>query len=124
MHAEVMLMVHDVSKSAAWYRQLLEATNDHGGDEFDRIVADGRVLLMLHRHSRDDEHGVRAPEGASEAGRGVALWLHVPDLAAVRERARGMAAEMVSEPWFNPQAQHTEFTLHDPDGYTVVITQA
>ena len=121
MHSEPMIAVHDVRASAAWYQELLGCTNDHGRPDFDRLVADGRVLLMLHQ-TQAAEHGLTKPvPGAT--GSGFLLWIYVDDLDRVFQRARKLKAPIVVEPHANPQAGWREFTVCDPDGYHVAIVE-
>ena len=115
-----MIMVRSVSESAQWYRTLLAADNDHGGDEFDRIVSNGEPLLMLH-HWTPGEHGLRPPAPGGRLGDGVVLWFSIDDLGAAFDRARALGAEIVAEPWDNPRAGWREFTVRDPDGYAVAL---
>jgi catechol 2,3-dioxygenase-like lactoylglutathione lyase family enzyme len=49
------------------------------------------------------------------------LWFEVDDFDAALERARGLGAEIVLEPHFNPAPRHREIWLRDGDGYVVVI---
>jgi predicted enzyme related to lactoylglutathione lyase len=121
MRAELMLLVGDVRKSAAWYEKLLGARSDHGLEEFDRIVADGHVLLMLHRADAS-EHGAKR-EGRTRVGHGCVLWIYVSDLDVVYRRARRMKAKILAEPHENEQAGWREFTLRDPDGYSLGIIE-
>ena len=118
MRSIPMLMVRDVSASVAWYRELLGAENDHGRDDFDQIVAGSTVLLMLHGYS-EGEHGLTVPRDGERPGVGCAIWFRVEDLPAALGRAKGLGAEIVVEPWQNPRAGWAEFTLRDPDGYTI-----
>lgn len=124
MRSEIMLTVNDVRQSAVWYTSLLNAESDHGGEEFDRIVAGGAVLLMLH-HRGEGEHGIRLPRGNDgRVGDGVVVWIYVNDVDAVHRRALDMKAEVLSAPPPQPPApQWREFSLRDPDGYTVSIAQ-
>ena len=115
-----MILVRDVQASAAWYRRLFDCDSDHRLQEFDRIVADGRVLVMLHRGDAQ-EHG--AERKSNVVGNGFVLWVYVDDLDAVYLRAKELAAAIVVEPHANAQAQWREFTLRDPDGYTVAIAE-
>jgi predicted enzyme related to lactoylglutathione lyase len=122
MHAEPMLMVRDVKKSTAWYKQVLQAENDHDLDEFDRILSGGRVLLLLH-HLDGEEHGaIGAPKGGT-AGNGCLIWIYVDDLDAVYARARELKAKLIAEPHENPRTGWREFTLRDPDGYAIGIIE-
>jgi hypothetical protein len=45
-----MIAVADVPTSAAWYKELLNARNNHpGGTSFDQLLdQDGTILLCLH----------------------------------------------------------------------------
>jgi hypothetical protein len=58
---------------------------------------------------------------AAPIGHGVVLWFQVDDFDAVVERARGLRAEILLEPHFNPAPRHREMWLRDPDGYVVAI---
>ena len=121
MHSEPMIAVKDVRASTKWYRELLECDNDHDGVEFDRLLDDGRVLLMLHR-TEAAEHGLARPvPGAT--GSGVLLWFYVDDLDEVVRRAKKLKAPIIVEPHTNPQAGWREFTVRDPDGYHLAFAQ-
>lgn len=117
-----MLAVRDVKASVAWYKTLLHCTNDHDIDEYDRLLDGKDVLLTLHSGGAD-EHGMLPPKrGAS--GNGVMVWIYVPDLDAVLERARKTKARVVVEPHENPRAGWREFTVEDPDGYRIGIIES
>ena len=120
MQSLPMIMVTSVSESARWYRTLLGAENDHGGEEFDRIVAGGEPLLMLH-HWTTGEHGLRPPIPGGRLGDGVVVWFSVDDLDAAFARATALDAEVVAAPWDNPRAGWREFTVRDPDGYAIAL---
>ena len=121
MHSEPMIAVRDVPASAAWYRKLLDCTNDHGRPDFDRVIKDDRVLLMLHQ-TQAAEHGLTKPvPGAT--GSGFLLWIYVDDLDEVYERAKKLKAPIVVEPHTNPQAGWREFTVRDPDGYHLAFAE-
>ncbi len=121
MYSETMIAVRDVRALARWYRELLEADYDHGREDFDRIVADGKVILMLHHW--DTDHGAFAKDPSANPGAGLLLWIFIDHLDAIHERARAMQAEIAKEPWINPRAGWREFTLIDPNGYRIAIAQ-
>jgi catechol 2,3-dioxygenase-like lactoylglutathione lyase family enzyme len=116
-----MIAVSDVPASVAWYRSLLGCANDHARADFDRLVHDDRVLLMLHRRQAA-EHGLPEPAPGAE-GSGFLLWIYVSDLDGVYERARRLKARVVKRPHLNAQAGWREFTVRDPDGYHVAIAE-
>jgi hypothetical protein len=49
------------------------------------------------------------------------LWFEVSDFDKVVERARTLHAQVIVEPHINPNPNHREMWLRDPDGYVVVI---
>jgi predicted enzyme related to lactoylglutathione lyase len=120
MYAEAMIAVADVRKSAAWYEKLFGGTADHGREDFDRIMDGERVLVMLHTWG-GDEHGAMIAPGDGQIGNGFVLWIHVDDVDEVFTRAKTMNAKIVTQPHDNPQAGWREFTLRDPDGYSIAV---
>ncbi len=88
--------------------------------EFDRIVSDDGLLLMLH-HLDADEHPALANPDHGSAGDGVLLFFQVADVLKTYERAREMKAHVIDEPHMNELAGQLEFSLRDPDGYALTI---
>jgi len=123
MQTQIMIVTRSVPGAAAWYCRLLDAETDHDGEEFNRVMKDGEVLLMLHQW-QDGEHGARLPaDRATPLGDGVIIWFLTDDLEAIHRRAHELDAEIVAEPHDNPRAQWREFSLRDPDGYTVSVAR-
>ena len=54
-------------------------------------------------------------------GNGALLWFEVDDFDDVVARSHALKARVLREVHRNPNAQHRELWLADPDGYTVVI---
>lgn len=123
MKCTPLLIVDDVARSRAWYGDLLGLEGAHGGDEFEMLMsADGQLQLMLH-HPATDEHAGIADPAEGKPGRGVLLYFSVVELAPVFERAREAGADVVDEPHPNPKAGSLEFTLRDPDGYVLTVSE-
>jgi hypothetical protein len=89
-------------------------------DRYDRILYNGELILQLHAWDRDN-HPNLVNADASPCGHGVLLWFEVTDFDAAVARARSLRAQIVEEPHVNPQAEHREIWLRDPDGYLVVL---
>jgi len=116
------LFVDDVEASSRWYQQLLGATSAHGGPDFEMLMLDDELLLQLHR-AKAEEHGEdRVPAGAPR-GLGVLLYCQVEDVRATHRHALDMGATVEGEPTFIDAARHTEFVVHDPDGYMLALFQ-
>lgn len=120
MKAQPMIAVQDVQASARFYMALLGAVSGHGGDEYEQLLVEGRLVLQLHDCRPDPNHGPLR-DLAIAAGNGVILWFSVSDFEAQLERARAMEVPLDWEPRENPFSGSMELWLHDPDGYQVVI---
>ena len=119
MKAEVMFFVRDVEASARWYQSALGLKAAHGGREYEMIVdAEKNLLFQLH-HADAEEHGDMALSETTPRGKGVLVYLAVPDVRAAFAHAKAAGANVRTEPEFIKQAGHTEFTVQDPDGYTI-----
>lgn len=121
MQPQPMIAVADVPASSRWYQQVLDAGSGHGGDEYEQIVdAGGRMLLQLHDWNVKEHPHLGDPHGRPY-GNGVLLWFATDDFDAALARIRQMPAQILEGPHVNPNANHREVWLRDPDGYVVVI---
>ena len=125
--AQTMIAVRDVEASSRWYQQLLGLRSDHGGPEYERLLAGGTLVLQLHHGDVEHHHGLFVNPDA-EVGNGVLLWFgEVPNFDEVVVRADQLQAPIVRAPHRNPpEGQgngpgHREIWIKDPDGYTVVV---
>ncbi len=120
MRSEIMIVVRDVEKSSLWYQELLNLRGAHGGSDFEMLLDEDSLILMLHR-AETDEHPALVSPTTNTPGVGVLLIFRVKDVDKVFETARTMHADVVDEPHENPQARQREFSLKDPDGYALTI---
>jgi catechol 2,3-dioxygenase-like lactoylglutathione lyase family enzyme len=119
MKVQPLITVRDVARSSRFYQRVLDARSGHGGDEYDRIVRDGNVLLQLHRREAH-EHPHLLDESAP-LGNGVLLWFFTDRFDAGVERVSDVGAEILEPPHWNELAGHRECLFLDPDGYKVVL---
>ena len=122
MECYAMVVVQDIEASSRWYQQMLGLQSGHGGSEFEMLMHGERLLLMLH-HRDTAEHPALADAGEGVPGGGVLLYFTVADVQQVFERARAMDADLIDEPHVNPKANAVEFSLRDPDGYALTVSQ-
>jgi predicted enzyme related to lactoylglutathione lyase len=124
--AQPMIAVRDVEASSRWYQQLLGLESDHGGPEYERLLADGVLVLQLHHRDTEHHHGLIG-DPDRDVGNGVLLWFgEVADFDGAVTRAEQLNTTIVLPPHRNPpEGQggpgHREVWIKDPDGYTVVI---
>jgi catechol 2,3-dioxygenase-like lactoylglutathione lyase family enzyme len=125
MRPQPLICVRDVEASSRWYQQLLGCESGHGGQEYERLVSNGRLILQLHRWDIEHHHGPIADPNLPR-GNGVLLWFEVSDFDAAVARSSDLQAEIVLPRHRNPPDRdggpnHWEIWLRDPDGYTVVL---
>ncbi len=121
MKPQPMVCARDVPAASHWYQQVLGAKSAHGGPEYERLTVEGELILQIH-HWEADEHGNMGDPDAAPHGFGVQLWFEAADFDAAVERIRALGAEIAEEVHVNPNANHREIWLRDPDGFSVVIS--
>jgi catechol 2,3-dioxygenase-like lactoylglutathione lyase family enzyme len=126
MRPQPMIAVHDVEASSHWYQHLLGCTSAHGGKEYERLEANGVLVLQLHHFSVEHHHGVIDNSADRPYGNGVLLWFEIDDFDATMLRLAELQAEIVmpkhrNPPEINDAPNHWECWLRDPDGYMVVL---
>jgi catechol 2,3-dioxygenase-like lactoylglutathione lyase family enzyme len=115
--------VANVARSFKWYQSLLglpETAPAH--DDFGQIRdPDGTVLLCLHEWGAHGHPSLADPHQATP-GNGLLLFFRVDDFDAALARTRALATPLADEPHMNPNTGTAEFSLLDPDGYSVTIS--
>lgn len=116
--------VRSVPTSFKFYQSLFgqpetAPAHDHFGQILD---SDGTVLLCLHQWG-EHEHPPLMSADRATPGNGLLLFFRVDDFEQTLERARGLAARFEEEPHTNPNTRTREFSLRDPDGYYVTVSE-
>jgi catechol 2,3-dioxygenase-like lactoylglutathione lyase family enzyme len=126
MKLSPMLQVADVAATSRWYQSALGLVSGHGGDEYEMLFAGEPyatpLLLQLHRWDAHEHGFLGTPDDT--IGNGVSLWFEVDDHTGLQRRFDAVAASgvaVLAAPNWNPIAHHHEFTVHDPNGYVVVV---
>lgn len=119
-----IIAVRDVRSSFRWYQSLFgQAASAPAHDHFGQIVDDdGTVLLCLHGWGEHEHPPLMSPDRATP-GNGLLLFFRVDDYQACLNRARTLVERFAEEPHVNPNTQTSEFSLRDPDGYYVTISE-
>lgn len=119
-----ILGVAVVAGSFRWYVELLglPETSRPAHDYFGRLVdREGRVLVCLHRWG-EHEHPPLRSSTAATPGNGLLLFFRVDDFERTLDRARSLVDELAEQPHHNPNTGASEFSLRDPDGYYVTVS--
>jgi catechol 2,3-dioxygenase-like lactoylglutathione lyase family enzyme len=127
MRPQPLVAVRDVEASSRWYQMLLDCESAHAGPEYERLVADGALVLQLHNWDVEHDHGAIGDPDLRPYGNGVLLWFEVDDFDAAVQRAGELGVEVVLGSHRNPPEgepggpAHREVWVRDLDGYTVVL---
>ncbi len=116
--------VSNVANSFKWYQSLFgQPETSPAHDDFGQILdEDGTVLLCLHEWGAHD-HPTLTSADIALPGNGLLLFFRVDDYDEALIRARALVSKFEEEPHRNPSTQTMEFSLRDPDGYYVTISE-
>jgi len=120
MRPQPLIAVRDVAASSRWYHTVLACESGHGGAEYEQLIMDGQMIMQLH-HWDVHAHRHLGDEHAPSRGNGVVLWFQTDEFDAALQRIKTCAAQIIEGPQVNPNANHREVWLRDPDGYVVVV---
>jgi lactoylglutathione lyase len=117
----VRLLVEDVERSLAFYRDALglEVTLEAGEGIYYELAAGDVILALFRRDLMGEMMGTELPApGRADA---VAFTFQVHDVDQAAEELRGRGAELVTEPMDYEVAFLRVAHLRDPDGNLIEI---
>ena len=116
--------VRDVPSSFKWYQSLFGQPETRPGHaDFGQILdSDGTVLICFHQWGAHEHPSLMSRDEATP-GNGLLLFFRVDDFDMSLKRARALVARLEEEPHVNPNTRTEEFSLRDPDGYYVTISE-
>lgn len=117
-----IIAVEDVNASAEWYQAVFGCHRAHGGDEFAVLESkNNEVLLCLHKWG-DHEHPTMLNRNITP-GNGLILYFKVKNLKNIRQNVEAKGYSVEDDIHKNPNSMKMEFSLRDPDGYYLIITE-
>ena len=123
MNPQPLICVANVETSSQWYQSTLGLESGHGGNEYERLLSNGHLVLQLHHWDAHDHPFLGVP-AAETHGNGVAVWFQTDVFDQVLSRIQNSSAEILDGPFINANANHREVWLRDLDGYVVVVAGA
>jgi catechol 2,3-dioxygenase-like lactoylglutathione lyase family enzyme len=113
-----------VHASFNWYQSLFGiAETAPAHDYFGQILdSDGTVLLSLHAWGAHEHPSLTSP-GRAEPGNGLLLFFRVDDFDTALRNVRALGAHLDEKPHVNPNTGTLEFSVRDPDGYYVTVSE-
>ncbi len=109
-----IIAVKNVSASVQWYGFVFGYTRKHGGDGFAVLVDENdKIMLCLHQWGPHVHPTMMNPNGTP--GNGLILYFRTDNMEQIRKN--------VEEIHVNPNSTKKEFSLREPDGYYLTITE-
>lgn len=117
-----IIAVKDIKASAAWYRAVFGFSNNHGNDHFAVLVAeDHEVVLCLHKWEEHGHPTMTNPE--ITPGNGLLLYFRTENMDDIYQNALKAGCMIAEDIHQNPNSLKNEFSLLDPDGYFLTVTE-
>jgi len=94
----------------------------HGGKEFDVLVSENdEILICLHKWGEHDHPTMTNPD--ITPGNGLILYFRTENMNDIRQNAEKLGCTIEEDIHVNPNSRKKEFSLRDPDGYYLTITE-
>jgi len=117
-----IIAVKDIPASSKWYQAVFNWRSMHGGNHFDILVSeDDEIVLCLHPWEQDEHPTMIDPN--ITPGNGLILYFRTDNMRAVRHNAEKLGWAVEEDIHENPNSMMMEFSLRDPDGYYLTITE-
>ena len=122
MKMDPIIAVKNVEASSKWYQMIFSCKSMHGGKDFDVLVSDnGEVLLCLHKWGEHGHPTMRNPD--ITPGNGLILYFRTQNIDIIRRNVEKTGSPIVEDIHVNQNSTKKEFSLRDPDGYFLTITE-
>jgi catechol 2,3-dioxygenase-like lactoylglutathione lyase family enzyme len=117
-----IIAVKDVEASSKWYEELFGFKRAHGGSGmFAVLKSKDEIVLCLHAWKSHEHPTMADPE--ITAGNGLILYFRADNLKSIRKMAEKYGVEVEEDIHLNKNSNKNEFSLRDPDGYYLTITE-
>lgn len=122
MRIDPIIGVKDVKTSSEWYQSVFKCRNAHGGDEFAVLVSENNEIFMcLHKWGEHQHPSIFSPD--ITPGNGLILYFRTENMNQIRENVEKLGYPVEDDIRKNPNSRKMEFSLRDPDGYYLTISE-
>jgi predicted enzyme related to lactoylglutathione lyase len=117
-----IIAVKDVEASSKWYQSVFGCKSMHGGKEFDVLVSEnGEIFICLHKWG-EHQHPTMTNPGITP-GNGLILYFRTDNMNMIRKNVEKTGGILVEDIHLNLNSTKKEFSIRDPDGYYLTITE-
>jgi len=122
MKPDPILGVKDVLETSSWYQTIFDCKSMHGGDEFEVLVTkENDIFICLHKWGAHEHPTMKDPN--ITPGNGLILYFRIANMEVVRQNLKNMDYPVEEEIQLNPNSGKREFSVIDPNGYYLTISE-
>lgn len=119
---DLIIAVKDVTESSKWYQSVFGCKRTHGGHEFAVLMDENdEVVICLHKWGSHEHPTMTDPNLIP--GNGLILYFKTDNLNSIRQTIEKMGYPVAEEMHLNQNSKKMEFSIRDPDGYFLTITE-
>ena len=118
---DTIIAVKDVAASTVWYNTLFGFRNLHEGGNFAVLAYGENIVLCLHPWNDHEHPSLSHP--SEHTGKGLLLYFRTANMKEIRAKAKDLQAKITEEMHFNTNSGQYEFSLRDPDGYFITVSE-
>ena len=117
-----IIAVKDIEVSSKWYQTVFGCRRTHGGNDFAVLVSENdEILICLHKWGEHEHPTMTNPNVRS--GNGLILYFRTENMNVIRQNVEKTRYPVEEDIRLNPNSRKMEFSLRDPDGYYLTITE-
>lgn len=117
-----VIAVKDIVASSTWYKQIFGLKTNQDSDHFAVLLSDdNEVMICLHNWLQDNHPTMMNPD--IEVGNGLLLYFRTDQMNRIYENAIKAGCEIEEEIHLNGNSGKREFSLRDPDGYYLTVSE-
>lgn len=117
-----IIAVKDIEGSSQWYQSVFGCKRTHGGNDFAVLKDENdEILICLHKWG-EHEHPTMKNPGITP-GNGLILYFKSDNWDLIHLNIKKMGYPLEKDIHINPNSLKKEFSLRDPNGYYITITE-
>ncbi len=117
-----IIAVKNVEASSIWYQKIFGFKRTHGGDDFAVLLSENNeIAICLHKWGAHEHPSMTNSE--ITPGNGLILYFRTDNLDIIHQNVINNADHLEEDIHLNSNSGKTEFSLRDPDGYFITITE-
>ena len=122
IRVDPIIAVRDLKASSKWYQKILGFRDHHDSDHFAVLVSDdNEIALCLHPWGAHEHPTMTNPNITT--GNGLILYFRTDNMNSVYDNALKAGCAIEEDIHLNPNSRKKEFSLRDPDGYFLTVTE-